>query len=79
MGNKKKYCRSCKSFLWEIWGNNINLELFARYLMTRTFVVVVRTNSSSLAFKLFITVNSRGTPLTNADMLKNYKFRSYNK
>jgi len=47
--------------------------------MTRTFVVVVRTNSSSLAFKLFITVNSRGTPLTNADMLKNYKFRSYNK
>jgi uncharacterized protein with ParB-like and HNH nuclease domain len=57
-------------FYQKLTENNIDLELFARYLLNKTFVVVVKTNAFSLAFKLFTIVNARGVPLTNADILK---------
>jgi uncharacterized protein with ParB-like and HNH nuclease domain len=52
----------------------LNLQLlqdYIRYLLRKVVVVVVRTSSLPSAFRLFNVVNTRGMPLTNADLLKN--------
>lgn len=43
---------------------------YAKFLLQKVIMVVVRTHTLSSAFRLFNVVNARGMPLTNADLLK---------
>jgi hypothetical protein len=50
------------------------LKLFANYLLSKVYVVFVRTNSFRSAYRLFNVLNTRGLPLSNADLIKNALF-----
>ncbi|MGL5821246.1 MAG: DUF262 domain-containing protein [Sarcina sp.] len=59
--------------------NGILLEAklndFVKYLLQKVVLVVITTNSFESAFRLFNVINSRGLPLTNADLLKSENLR----
>lgn len=48
---------------------------FIKYLLQKVVLVVITTNSFESAFRLFNVINSRGLPLTNADLLKSENLR----
>lgn len=52
-----------------------NLNDFIKYLLQKVVLVVITTNSFESAFRLFNVINSRGLPLTNADLLKSENLR----
>jgi len=43
---------------------------YMKFLLRKVMMVVVKTDSIGTAFKLFNVINTRGMPLTNADLLK---------
>jgi len=49
---------------------------FIKYLLQRVVVVVVKTSSLSSGFRLFNIINTRGLPLSNADLLKSENLRA---
>ena len=51
------------------------LNDFIKYLLQKVVLVVITTNSFESAFRLFNVINSRGLPLTNADLLKSENLR----
>ncbi|MGL4655232.1 MAG: DUF262 domain-containing protein [Sarcina sp.] len=51
------------------------LNSFVKYLLQKVVLVVITTNSFESAFRLFNVINSRGLPLTNADLLKSENLR----
>ncbi|MGL5576404.1 MAG: DUF262 domain-containing protein [Sarcina sp.] len=51
------------------------LNGFVKYLLQKVVLVVITTNSFESAFRLFNVINSRGLPLTNADLLKSENLR----
>ncbi|MGL4741120.1 MAG: DUF262 domain-containing protein [Sarcina sp.] len=51
------------------------LNNFVKYLLQKVVLVVITTNSFESAFRLFNVINSRGLPLTNADLLKSENLR----
>lgn len=50
------------------------LKLFANYLLENVYVVFVKTESFSSAYRLFNVLNARGMSLSNGDLLKNKLF-----
>ena len=50
------------------------LKLFANYLLTKVYVVLVTTDSWQSAYRLFNVLNARGMSLSNADLIKNTLF-----
>jgi len=50
------------------------LKLFANYLLTKVYVVLVTTDSLRSAYRLFNVLNARGMSLSNADLIKNTLF-----
>lgn len=50
------------------------LKLFANYLLTKVYAVLVTTSSWQSAYRLFNVLNARGMPLSNADIIKNLLF-----
>lgn len=50
------------------------LKLFAKYLLSKVYVVFVTTESWKSAYRLFNVLNARGIPLSNADLIKNSLF-----
>ena len=51
-----------------------DLKLFANYLLSKVYVVLVTTYSWQSAHRLFNVLNARGIPLSNADLIKNALF-----
>jgi len=51
------------------------LDNYIKYLLQKVVLVVVKTNSLTSAFRLFNVINTRGMPLTNADLLKSENLR----
>ena len=51
------------------------LNNFIKYLLQKVVLVVITTNTFESAFRLFNVINSRGLPLTNADLLKSENLR----
>jgi hypothetical protein len=47
------------------------LKLFANYMLTKVYVVFVKTDSLKSAYPLFNVLNARGMSLSNADLIKN--------
>jgi hypothetical protein len=52
------------------------LKLFANYVLSKVFVVFVRTSTWQSAYRLFNVLNARGIPLSNADLIKNTLFET---
>ncbi|TIM10232.1 DUF262 domain-containing HNH endonuclease family protein [Mesorhizobium sp.] len=50
------------------------IRAFKDYLLDRVFVVLVATQSTKSAYRLFNVLNARGMPLSNADLIKNMLF-----
>ncbi|MDH0611945.1 MULTISPECIES: DUF262 domain-containing HNH endonuclease family protein [unclassified Agrobacterium] len=50
------------------------IQAFKDYLLDRVFVVLVATQSTKSAYRLFNVLNARGMPLSNADLIKNLLF-----
>jgi hypothetical protein len=46
------------------------VESFVKYLLTRVYIVYIKTNSQASAFRLFSVMNARGLPLGPSDLLK---------
>lgn len=53
-----------------------NLKTLAKYILQNVYIVFVQTDDFSSSFRLFNVLNSRGLPLSNADLLKNALFES---
>lgn len=51
-----------------------NLPLFANYILNNIYLVFVKTNDFSSAYRLFNVLNTRGLPLLNSDLLKTRLF-----
>jgi hypothetical protein len=45
-------------------------EKFVKYLLNQVYLVYIKTATSTSAFRLFNTMNTRGLPLTTSDLLK---------
>lgn len=54
------------------------LNSFIKYLLQKVVLVVITTSTFESAFRLFNVINSRGLPLTNADLLKSENLRVIN-
>lgn len=54
--------------------SQLELKLFANYLLSKVYVVFVTTQSWQSAYRLFNVLNARGIPLSNADLIKNALF-----
>lgn len=52
------------------------LRKIAKYILQNVFIVFVQTDDFASSFRLFNVLNSRGLPLSNADLLKNALFES---
>lgn len=52
------------------------LKLLAKYILQNVYIVFVQTDDIVSSFRLFNGLNSRGLPLSNADLLKNALFES---
>lgn len=52
------------------------LKLLAKYILQNVYIVFVQTDDFASSFRLFNVLNSRGLPLSNADLLKNALFES---
>lgn len=52
------------------------LKLLAKYILQNVYIVFVQTDDIVSSFRLFNVLNSRGLPLSNADLLKNALFES---
>lgn len=63
-----------KRYLEKMTDNE--LKNIARYILQNVFIVFVQTGDFASSFRLFNVLNSRGLPLTNADLLKNALFES---
>lgn len=50
------------------------IQAFKDYLLDHVFVVLVATQSTKSAYRLFNVLNARGMPLSNADLIKNLLF-----
>lgn len=50
------------------------LRDFAKYLLSKVYVVFVTTNSLDSAYRLFNVLNARGLSLSSADLIKNMLF-----
>jgi Protein of unknown function DUF262 len=50
------------------------LKLFANYMLTKVYVVFVKTDSQKSAYRLFNVLNARGMSLSNSDLIKNRFF-----
>lgn len=50
------------------------LKLLANYLLSKVYVVFVKTESLKSAYRLFNVLNARGMSLSNADLIKNTLF-----
>ena len=50
------------------------LKLFAHYLLSKVYVVFVKTETWQSAYRLFNVLNARGLSLSNADLIKNALF-----
>lgn len=48
------------------------LVCFVHWLLERVVMVEIQTSDSDMAFEIFETMNDRGNPLSNIDMLKGY-------
>ncbi|NYY78338.1 hypothetical protein DMI69_13525 [Escherichia coli] len=46
------------------------LKLLAKYILQNVYIVFVQTDDFASSFRLFNVLNSRGLPLSNADLLK---------
>lgn len=53
-----------------------DLKLLAKYILQNVYIVFVQTDDIVSSFRLFNVLNSRGLPLSNADLLKNALFES---
>ena len=53
-----------------------NLEQFFEWLMMQVHVIRIKTTTESDACKLFETLNNRGLPLTQSDLIKNRVFKA---
>lgn len=51
-------------------------KLLAKYILQNVYIVFVQTDDIVSSFRLFNVLNSRGLPLSNADLLKNALFES---
>jgi len=51
-------------------------KLLAKYILQNVYIVFVQTDDFASSFRLFNVLNSRGLPLSNADLLKNALFES---
>lgn len=49
-------------------------KLCANFILTKVYVVLVKTDSFQSAYRLFNVLNARGLPLANADLIKNGLF-----
>ncbi|MCD6418365.1 DUF262 domain-containing protein, partial [bacterium] len=54
----------------KFFENKNNIEDFAKLLLNKVVFIYVATEDREDAFRLFTILNNRGTPLTNADILK---------
>ncbi len=54
------------------------LNEFIVYLLQKVVLVVITTESFTLAFRLFNVINARGLPLTDSDLLKSENLRVMN-
>lgn len=54
--------------------SELELKLFANFLLSKVYVVFVTTQSWQSAYRLFNVLNARGIPLSNADLIKNTLF-----
>lgn len=52
------------------------LKLLAKYILQNVYIVFVQTDDFASSFRLLNVLNSRGLPLSNADLLKNALFES---
>ncbi|MBA0196099.1 DUF262 domain-containing protein [Pectobacterium brasiliense] len=52
------------------------LKVLAKYILQNVYIVFVQTDDFASSFRLFNVLNSRGLPLSNADLLKNALFES---
>ncbi len=55
---------------YEGFSDISKLKKFLQYLLSHVYVVYVRTDTRTSAFRLFNVLNTRGLPLTAADILK---------
>lgn len=55
-------------------NNDTALRKLAEYILKNVFVVSVTTNNFTSSYRLFNVLNTRGLPLTPADLLKNRLF-----
>jgi len=53
-----------------------NMKSLAKYILQNVYIVFVQTDDFASSFRLFNVLNSRGLPLSNADLLKNALFES---
>lgn len=56
--------------------NEQELKKLAQYILQKVFIVFVQTDDLASSFRLFNVLNSRGLPLSNADLLKNMLFEA---
>ncbi|MDM9645556.1 DUF262 domain-containing protein [Rhizobium sp. S163] len=54
--------------------DELTIQAFKDYLLDKVFVVLVATQSTKSAYRLFNVLNARGMPLSNADLIKNLLF-----
>ena len=65
----------------EAWNNRIDNEVvvyFTYWLLYRVFFSKVTTNSDDFAYVIFETMNDRGLPLTQVEMLRSYLLANIN-
>ncbi|MFH2740804.1 DUF262 domain-containing protein [Enterobacter hormaechei] len=63
-----------RNYLTQLCVND--LKLLAKYILQNVYIVFVQTDDFVSSFRLFNVLNSRGLPLSNADLLKNALFES---
>ncbi|CZY41828.1 DUF262 domain-containing protein [Enterobacter hormaechei] len=63
-----------RNYLTQLSVND--LKLLAKYILQNVYIVFVQTDDIVSSFRLFNVLNSRGLPLSNADLLKNALFES---
>ncbi len=68
MENSQVVAEFCES------KSQLDLKLFANYVLSKVYVVFVTSYSWQSAYRLFNVLNARGIPLSNADLIKNTMF-----
>lgn len=71
----QRFVRNATTIDTFLTGRDENwMKLFANYILTKVYIVFVKTASFESAFRMFNVLNDRGMALSNADLIKNRLF-----